>query len=232
MQSVHRLPLMDYTDFATAARSNPGRCALLVRHGERPSLEPGDPTYGRNLPLTEAGEAMARACGRVLRGIARPEEWTFGASSLRRTMLTAQYVAEEIGCGAEAVEARAEVGIPGLWISDVGEVHKSQQAMGLKRYHDRQVREGRAAGFYDGEECAKRVLAWMAGEAFRTKAAFFATHDCHVAVLLNALGVANTDGDHWVGFLQGAAFLEGPEGLWRVGYVVPDKAAYVQPFFE
>ena len=222
--------MMDYGEFAEKAKSATGRCVVLARHGERPGIDPSDPTFGRTLPLTAAGEALARACGRELRGVGTPENWTFGASSLRRTMLTAQYVAEEIGASPDVVENTPEVGIPGLWIEDALVVHAAQKRMGVRNYHEEQMRIGRAEGFWDVEDCTRRVLAWLSGKSIRTRYAFYSTHDCHLGYLLNGLGAANIDTAHWVGFLQGCALFEQTDGSWHAHYIVPDKERYANGF--
>lgn len=225
--------MMDYAEAAAAAREFPGRCVLFARHGQRPSIEPNDPTYGRLLPLTPEGEALARACGKALRAAGTPSEWTFGASSLRRTLLTAQYVAEEIGADPTCVSATPEVGIPGLWIDDLPTVFAHQKRLGIQTYHDRQARDGFIPGFAPSEVSAQRVLQWLAAPTtLSTRLAFFSTHDCHLAALLNALAIANIDAQHWVGFLQGCALFFHPDGSIRAHYLVPNKATYSTPFFQ
>lgn len=218
--------MIDYAEFAERARGTSGRAVILARHGERPSIDRDDPTFGRTLPLTAAGEALARACGRTLRGIAAPEDWTFGASSLRRTMLTAQYVAEEIGAPPEAVPVCPEVGIPGLWVEDAARVHAAQLRDGVYAYHDRQMREDIADGFWPIAQCTRNVLRWLSGPAIATRLAFFSTHDCHLGCLLVGLGAARIDAAHWVGFLQGCALFREPDGSWLAHYLVPDKSDY------
>ena len=42
------------------------RVAILMRHAERPPLPANDPTFGRDLPLTEQGVADATRYGREL----------------------------------------------------------------------------------------------------------------------------------------------------------------------
>ena len=223
-------PMMDYADFATCARARSGRAVILARHGERPPIDPDDPTFGRTLPLTPVGEALARACGRALRTAGAPADWTFGASSLRRTLLTAEYVAEEIGAPHGAAAVCPEVGIPGLWVEDAAVVHAAQLRLGVRVYHDRQMREGRAEGFWTIAQCTRNVLQWLSGGAVATRLAFFSTHDCHLGCLLNGLGAAKIDADHWVGFLQGCALFEEPDGSWLAHYLVPDKTDYANEF--
>ena len=223
-------PVIDYSDFSGIVRGGNMRAVILARHGERPSIAPDDPTFGRTLPLTAAGEALARACGRALRSAGRPEEWTFGASQFRRTLLTAAYVAEEIGAPPEAATVCAEVGIPGLWIEDAAAVHAAQLRLGVRVYHDRQMREGEAEGFWPIRQCARNVLVWLSSHSIATRLAFFSTHDCHLGCLLNGLGAAQINADHWVGFLQGCALFEQPDSSWRAHYLVPDKTNYANEF--
>ena len=222
--------LLDYADFAATAREAPGRCILLARHGERPAIDPGDPTFGRNLPLTEAGVALARQCGRALRPCGPLRDWTFGASALRRTIMTAECVATELGADPPNVPVCPEVGIPGLWIEDAAAVYRAQRRDGVRTYHDRQMKTGVAEGFWSCAQCVRNVLRWVAGPSIRTRLAFYSTHDCHLGCLLTGTGAARIDADHWVGFLQGCALMEQSDGSWRVHYIVPDKANYDNTF--
>lgn len=222
--------MIDYHDFTSFAQTSGRRGVILARHGERPHIDPADTTFGSMLPLTAGGEALARSCGRSLREAGDPSEWTFGASAFRRTRLTAAYVAEEIGADPATVEDCAEVGIPGLWIEDAAVVHECQLREGVRNYHERQMRDGWADGFLPSAESARKVLKWVAGPAIRTRLAFFSTHDCHLGCLLNATGAACIRTDHWVGFLQGCALLEQPDGTWQAHYLVPDKAHFENLF--
>jgi len=60
------------------------RLNFIVRHAERPPLEPGDRTFGATLPLTARGERDAESFGRRLceaTGGVLPCVWTWRDSS-------------------------------------------------------------------------------------------------------------------------------------------------------
>ena len=226
--------MIDYAEFCERAAANPGRCVILARHGERPPIDPDDPTFGRDLPLTDAGEALARSCGRALRSLSQnPGDWLFGASPYARTRLTAQCVAEEVlgrEAGAGCVRDCAEIGIPGIWIEDAKRVYEAMRRLGVAQYHERQMRTLEAPGFRNAKDVVAKFLAWISGPAIPARYAFLASHDCHIAYLMNGLGVANFTIDDWVGFLQGCALFEQTDGTWTAEHIVPDKANHHSRF--
>lgn len=217
-------------DYAEAAsRAGEGRFFLLVRHGERPPIDPDDPTFGASLPLTPEGEALARACGRALRPAAsRP--WAFRASPYRRTILTAGFVAEEMGFGAASVEPCDEVGIPGLWISDAAAVHDGQVRDTAWAYNDRLAREGVAEGYRPSVESADMLFSWLSRTDFGAPNACFCTHDCHLACLYHALGIGGISGNNWIRFLQGCALFETAPSAFTAACLLPDKSAPASPY--
>ena len=75
-------------DVADELRSGT-RVAILVRHAERPPLPANDPTFGRDLPLTECGAQDATRYGRELGIFACREQMTIAAGGNRRCMETA-----------------------------------------------------------------------------------------------------------------------------------------------
>ena len=221
--------MIDYVETARIAREFPGRCFLLVRHAARPPLVPEDPTFGGDLAITDEGRAQALACGRTLRAAGDPSEWAFLASPLRRTLLTADAVAEGIGSSA-AVVPSPEIGIPGLWLTDARAVHDHQEREGSAVYCDRLMRDGQAEGFLPVPESTRIVLDWLRRTDFGTRRVFLCTHDVFLACLLSGLGCARVNSVTWVGYLQGAALFERPDGTFRAEYCVPDKASWRQPF--
>ena len=111
--------MIDYAECGARAAASPLRCVVLARHGERPPIEEGDPTFGEELPITEAGRELSLACGRALAaGGADPADWAFWASRLRRTRLTAAAAAEGMGRPGAEVRVTEEASLPGLWITD------------------------------------------------------------------------------------------------------------------
>ena len=221
--------MIDYTEFALRARSHAGRCFLLARHAERPPIAPEDPSFGANLPITEAGRALSLACGRALRASGPAAEWSFHASKLRRTLLTAAAVAEGVGSDAP-VAASEELSIPGLWVESATDVHDHQESEGSAEYCDRLMRDGVAEGFRPISESTPRLLDWLRAHEFGSRLALLVTHDVFLACVLRGLGCADVTSAHWVGFLQGAGLFERPDGTFDADYVVPDKGAWAQSF--
>ena len=195
--------MIDYADFALQVREFPGRCFLLARHAARPPLVPEDPSFGGDLPITDAGRAMSLACGRALRGAGRPEEWAFLASPLRRTILTAAAVAEGIGSAA-TVAPTPEIGIPGLWVTDAIAVHDHQEREGFGVYCDRLMGDGWAEGFRPIPESTQAVLDWLRSTDFGSRRVFLCSHDIFLSCLLSGLGCAKPTTTAWVGFTSSA----------------------------
>jgi len=71
-----------------------GRVTILMRHAERPPLDPGDTTFGAMLPITERGCRTATRFGMMLSHIVLPEQVRAYASSTLRTVQTARCILE------------------------------------------------------------------------------------------------------------------------------------------
>lgn len=217
---------------ARAAEPGAGRCVWLVRHGERPPIAEDDPTYGENLGLTPAGRELALACGRGVAAAGRPADWALHASRYRRTMLTAATVAEGMGRAGAPVAECAEVSLPGLWITDMPETHRSYRKYGTAEFTDLFMRGEATGGYLPIPESTRLAMDWIRGADFGARCALVVTHDIFLAALMRGLGVFPFDSEHWVGFLQGAALFEGPDGAWSADYLVPDKARWRNRFLQ
>ena len=82
-----------------------GRVTILVRHAERPALEPGDRTFGASLPLTANGWRDAQNFGIMLARELRPKSVAFYAGGTFRTLQTACGMA----MGLDLAEAGARI---------------------------------------------------------------------------------------------------------------------------
>ena len=71
------------------------RVALMVRHAERPKMDPDDPTFGDALELTYEGTRTAEKLGVMLKEFA--DDVQFYASPLTRTRMTAELIAAGMG---------------------------------------------------------------------------------------------------------------------------------------
>ncbi len=218
---------IDYRDFAALARRHCGKCVLFARHAERPNLPPDDPSYGVNLPITDAGREMALQCGRDLRKAAPASEWSFWSSSLLRARLTAAAVAEGVGVPSPVIHDSVEAGVPGRWwYTSPDLAFKGYQTEGNSNYNDRYFREGSVPGYLPLGESARLTLEWLRDFDFGSRLAFVASHDVFVAILLQGIGVRRFRSSQWVGFVQAAGLLFSPDGSFHAYYCVPDKNDY------
>ena len=217
---------------ARAAAPGAGRCVLMVRHGERPPIAENDATFGESLGLTDAGRAMALACGRDLAATGRPADWVFAASRYRRTVLTAQTVAEGAGRAGAPVAPLAEISLPGLWIEDMPETHRSYRRFGTAEFTDMFMRGEATGGYLPIPESTRLAMDWIRRTDFGARCALLVTHDIFLAAFLQGLGAGEFRSTHWVGFLQGAALFENPDGSWTADYCVPDKARWLNLFLQ
>lgn len=225
--------MIDWEEFGKMAAAAKGRCAVLVRHGERPPIDPADPTFGENLPITEAGMAMALACGRALAASGPdPREWGFLSSHLLRTRLTAAAIAEGAGLPGVEIRVAPEAGIPGLWIEDVAETHRHYYAEGSVPFTTRLLRDGRAEGYRPVAESTRLALEWLSSDPSGKRLSVVCTHDVFIACTLRGLGESSVSCENWIGFLQGAALFERPGGGWDAEWVVPDKNAWRNRFYQ
>lgn len=224
--------MIDYEDFGRLARTSSMRCVAFVRHGERPRIPEDDPTFGENLPLSPAGERMARECGEALRRFGPPvSEWVFLASRLLRTRLTAAAVASAMGAYPDCVRVSPEASIPGLFVEDQAETHRHYFAEGSVPFTERFFRDGRAEGYRPMAETVRLTMDWIR-RGLGARCAFVASHDVFAGILLQGLGVARVDCAHWVGFLQGCALFEREDGSWQADWIVPDKSAPAAVFVQ
>ncbi len=77
---------------------------LLMRHAERPPLDPSDTSFGETLPLTGHGREEARLLGREIAEIVDPASVKFVASGTFRTIETATEMAKCLGSGGVVVD--------------------------------------------------------------------------------------------------------------------------------
>lgn len=216
-------------EYHARAIATPGRTVLLLRHAERPSIAPDDPTFGSQLGLTEAGEKSAVDLGRRLRGLA---PCTFAASPMRRTRETAHAVARGMALHNAPVHDAIEAGLGGLWVTDLAATHRQYALEGAAIATDRYLRDGHFVGYRSVAEGTRLMADWITTTDFGTRHAIVFSHDIFIAAFLQGLGVGRYDSDHWVGYLHGAALIQDAEGAWSAFYCVPDKRDTTPVFFQ
>ena len=220
--------MISIQDFRALAEEAGGRCILLMRHAERPKIQENDPTFGKNLGITEKGKAMAMECGRILAGW---KDCAFGASPMRRTRETARVFAAGMGIENPAIFDAAPAGIPGIWMLDAALVHSQFESLGSAAFTDKYMHGGEADGFRPMPEGTAMMSEWLTGTDFGGRMTLIASHDTIIASYLQGLGVRNFDSQNWLGYMHSAALIES-NGAWRAWYCVPDTASYKNTFIQ
>ena len=226
--------MIDYSEFGHLAKTGKyAKYVALVRHAERPAIDPKDPTFGENLPITDAGKEMALRCGAQLakKGPAA-SAWDFRASRLLRTRLTAAAIAEGAGAARDVVRISPEASIPGLWVEDQAETHRHYEAEGSVPFTSRLIKNGWAEGYRSVAESTRLALEWLDGDSLPGRFSIIVTHDVFVACLLLGMGEKRVDCDLWVGFLQGIALMRTTRGKWDFDWLVPDKNNWKAKFVQ
>ena len=164
---------------------------LLIRHAERPPLDPTDTSFGETLPLTEHGREEVRLLGHDIAELVDPASVTFVASGTFRTIETATEMAKVLGAGRVEVDDILGGGTPYF-----GSLEERLALIGEGHY-----REALNTYFATGEqrgyrplgpatEIMERSLFEMQGG--RTGLMVAVTHDVNVACFLAGRGVVTS----------------------------------------
>ena len=201
-----RIPASIYEHLAELPADRP--VAMLVRHSVRDHLPPGDAGYV--LPITEAGERLARQLGTLLGERLR----SLRASPLLRTVQTAQQMAAGAGLKGTKVQADHLLGDPGVFVLEP----RVAEAAWLEVGHEEVMRHlvtGQALpGVANADSAARSLVRRMLGHAAGEAGIHaFVTHDSLVtATAAHLLGVPLTPAD-WPGYLEAAFFWESDGGV-------------------
>lgn len=193
------------------------RALLFVRHSERPKIAYEDKTFGAALPLTEHGARLCADFGRMLKGAADDVE--FRASPLRRTVMTAELVAEGMGLAGADVERDAKIGNGSAYIASELKVWELFRDGSFFERMVEYMERGEQYGF-NPIAPATDSFEDYAVSVFRARLGIYATHDVYVAAFLHARGV-KTDfcQRNWPRFLDSAAVFIDPDGSRRYALV-------------
>ena len=190
--------------------------ALLVRHAERPKIDPDDPSFGDVLALTYEGVRTARKLGEMLREFGG--EAQFYASPLNRTRMTAACIAEGMGVPDAEVPVDELLGNSSFYYANALEV--------LDVFKPDRFFSDCATYFATGEQRGFRNL-YAATDAFekwialhlRKRLFIVSTHDLYVAAFLTARQVGVFTRENWVRFLDAGAIVVRPDGTRRYALV-------------
>ena len=197
------------------------RVLMMTRHAERPHIDPEDPTFGENLPITPDGVAMARRVGERLRAAAG--EVQFRASPLRRTRMTAAAVAEGMGLAGtwnmETIPTDTLIGNGSMYYADANKVWEIFRGGEFYRLVFEYCETGRQTGFRPLAE-ATDMFEEHVMSLFTARLGVFTTHDLFIGAFLAARGAwAGWTVPTWVGFLDSAAIFVAPDGTRRYALV-------------
>ena len=200
---------IDVETFKRELRRDGVRCALQVRHAERPKMDPDDPTFGDSLPVTAEGERTARALGEMLgefRGDVR-----FVSSPLRRTRMTAELIAEGMGVERPEIPTYEELGNGTFYYDDPAEVLDIFKPGNFFEACFEYFRTGEQKGFNNLYAASDALEAWLRAR-MSGRLLVATTHDCYIAAFLAANTGMEFTRDNWPRFLDASAFFIYPDG--------------------
>lgn len=195
------------------------RCILQVRHAERPKMDPDDPTFGDALALTDEGVRTARGLGKILAEF--KDDVQFYASPLRRTVMTAELIAEGMGMEVEEklIPSDDLLGNGSFYYDDPAEVLEIFQPGNFFKANFEYFEKGEQRGFKNLYSATDALEKWLI-ERFTKRLFIVTTHDCYIAAFLAARkAVEKFTIDNWVRFLDGGAILFYPDGSRKYALV-------------
>ncbi|MFZ4780613.1 MAG: histidine phosphatase family protein [Terrimicrobiaceae bacterium] len=205
------------------------KVSLLIRHSERPTITPGDTTFGHSLALTPRGEAMAREAGRLLSG---PYNVRFLSSPMVRCQMTAACLAEGMGCAGAEVMDEPILGVKNFYYANIDKLPGEMMRCGYIQYMLDYLRTGSALYSHDVAVATPQMVAWLKRMTTQ-QLNMLVSHDIFVAALLSGIKACTYTAENWVGFLHSAAVISTPECEWFFYPCVPsldveDATSFVQ----
>ena len=202
-----------YDDVAGLLRGGAG-VALMMRHAERPHIDPEDPTFGESLPITEAGAEKAKRVGEKLKGAAGSV--CFLSSPLNRTRLTAANVAHGMGVddtwNFDTIPVDKAIGNSSFYYADVDKVWRLFRGGAFYELSFKYIRDGEMEGFAPLAEATDALEDFILKHA-TAQLSIFTTHDLFTAAFLSGRGAApEWTIANWVAFLDSAAIITHPDG--------------------
>ena len=219
---MEKLPLVEMKDVLDSG----GRVTLLIRHAERPPLDPNDMSFGASLSLTEHGWRWAQNFGLMLANNLLPKSVAFYASETFRTVQTACAMAmglDGVGTG-QSIERKVRLAdFLGSGSPFFGFAEERMALAAEGNYHDRlndYFHSGRQRGFRPLKSAAKRMERCLDGLHEKEWPLVVAvTHDINVAAFLAARGaVASFSDETWPGYLDAAAMIKPCNGAAKYLY--------------
>lgn len=206
------------------------RVTMLMRHAERPPLEPGDTSFGERLPLTERGVRTARRLGASL-----PSEVPFSsvrtfAGNTLRTIQTATCINEALIEPKDSTSYRIPL-VPELGSVSpyFGKLDERMALISEGKYRERlndYFRTGTQRGYNPLAEATDKMETALDRLATGDKSLVIAvTHDINIAAFLAGRGVVTEfDEELWPRYLDAAVIIRNDEGEVEYGYFRYDNS--------
>ena len=199
------------------------RVVLLIRHAERPPLDPSDTSFGATLPLTDGGREDARWLGVQLADMVSPQFVLLCASRTFRTIETACEIAkgmtEEIDLANNPVTLSDELGSTSPFF---GSLDERLQLIVEGNYRERlndYYRGGEQRGYRllgAATDEMEDALDRLSGEGGGLTVAV--THDINVASFLAGRGVVTEfTEESWPYYLDAAVVIADSSGEREYG---------------
>lgn len=193
------------------------RVLLMTRHAERPHIDPDDPTFGADLPLTEHGVAMAEAFGARLRAFADGVQ--FCSSPLRRTRMTAVGIARGMGLAAPVIPTDERLGNSSFYFADQRAVFELFRDGSFFEKVFAYLATGRQIGFADLRAATDALEDWALAR-FTGRLGVFTTHDLYNGAFLACRGVVPSfTVENWIRYLDSVAIVLERDGTRRYALV-------------
>lgn len=193
------------------------RVALMIRHAERPKMDPNDASFGDALKLTYEGVRTAKKLGAILKEFR--DDVQFYASPLTRTRMTAECIAEAMGLGRIDIPTDERLGNGSFYYEDASEVLEVFKPQNFFPASFEYFRTAHQRGFRDLYRATDDFEKWIF-ECFTKRLFVISTHDLYIAAFLVARkAVGEFTRETWLRFLDGGAVLVAPDGTRRYALV-------------
>lgn len=198
------------------------RVAMLIRHAERPALDPADATFGISLPITAKGRADAEKFGRHLAEVVPPSAVAMYASETLRTVQTAESFLAGMGAaGANAPDVRLHAFLGG-GSPFFGPLDERMALIAEGRYMERlndYYRTGEQRGYRPLAKSVVEMERWLMDPRCGGRPLVVAvTHDVNVASTLAGRGVFSSFAeDTWPRYLDAAIVVHDSRGHAEYG---------------
>lgn len=204
--------VLSLREFAEELRKPGVKAALQVRHAERPTIDPTDPSFGDALAITAEGQRTSEALGKLLAEFA--SEVSFASSPLKRTMMTCELIAKGMGIEKPEIESNGRLGNDTFYFANPAEVLEIFQPGNFFDACFEYYRVGELKGFRNLHVASDELEAFLLAR-LKSKLLVATTHDCYIAAYLADKAPMVFSRENWPRFLDGGVTFLYPDGSRR-----------------